>query len=284
MAAKSANRQIDMTQSDPYVLSRNHVKVHGTGSDVLLYAHGFGCNQTMWNSVMSAFATTHKQVLFDYVGSGQSDLAAFNATRYSSLDGYASDVLDVCDALGLEEGVTFVGHSVSSSIGILASIRRPKLFKRLVLLGPNPCFVNHPQDYVGGFERQDLEELLELMDKNYIGWAHYLAPVVAGPDGGDTVSGNLSESFCSTDPVVARIFAQATFFADNREDLKSVTRPCLILQHRQDSLAPLAVGNYLHQHLRDSTLKVLEAAGHCAHMSHPELVVSAIRDFIEQPG
>lgn len=273
-----------MTRSNPNILLRNHVNVYGSGPDVLLYAHGFGCNQTMWNAVTPAFATTHKQVLFDYVGSGQSDLAAFDTTRYGSLDGYASDVLDVCDALGLQKGVTFIGHSVSCSIGILASIRRPELFKQLVLLGPNPCFVNHAPDYLGGFERTDLQELLDLMDKNYIGWAQYLAPVVAGPDGGVTVSGKLSESFCSTDPVVARIFAQATFFADNREDLLSVTRPCLILQHRQDSLAPLAVGNYLHQRLRGSTLKILEAAGHCAHMSHPDLVIRAIREFVDQPS
>lgn len=272
-----------MTQITPNVLVRNHVHVKGTGPDVLLYAHGFGCNQTMWDAVTPEFATTHKQVLFDYVGSGQSDISAFDATRYSSLDGYAQDVLDVCDALGLNEGITFIGHSVSSSIGILASIRRPKLFKQLVLLGPNPCFVNHAPGYVGGFERKDLQELLELMDKNYIGWAQYLAPVIAGPDGGVTVSGKLSESFCSTDPVVARTFAQATFFSDNREDLPFVTRPCLILQHRQDSLAPLAVGNYLNQHLHGSTLQILEAAGHCAHMSHPKLVVKAIRNFVERP-
>jgi sigma-B regulation protein RsbQ len=264
------------------VLVRNHVHIKGTDQNVLFYAHGFGCNQTMWDAVTPAFAATHKQVLFDYVGSGQSDISAFDSTRYSSLDGYAQDVLDVCDALGLQEGVTFIGHSVSCSIGILASIRRPKLFKQLVLLGPNPCFVNHAPEYVGGFERKDLQELLELMDKNYIGWAQYLAPVVAGPDGGVTVSGKLSESFCSTDPVVARIFAQTTFFSDNREDLPFVTCPSLILQHRQDSLAPLAVGDYLHRHLSGSTLQILEAAGHCAHMSHPELVVKAIRDFIER--
>lgn len=271
-----------MARIETNVLLRNHVRTKGTGSNVLLYAHGFGCNQTMWDAVTPAFVNSHKQVLFDYVGSGQSDIASFDATRYSSLDGYAQDVLDVCDGLGLKEGVTFVGHSVSSSIGILASIRRPKLFTKLILLGPNPCFVNHAPDYVGGFEREDLQGLLELMDKNYIGWAQYLAPVVAGPDGGVAVSGKLSESFCSTDPVVARTFAQATFFSDNREDLPLVSRPCLILQHRQDNLAPLAVGHYLHQNLRGSTLQILEAAGHCAHMSHPELVVKAIRDFDEQ--
>jgi len=272
-----------MTLIDTKVLERNHVRVRGIGSKVLLYAHGFGCNQTMWDAVTPAFDTSHKQVLFDYVGSGNSDISAFDVSRYSSLNGYAQDVLDVCDALGLQEGVTFVGHSVSSSIGLLASIRRPTLFKQLILLGPNPCFVNHAPDYVGGFEDNDLQELLELMDKNYIGWAQYLAPVVSGPDGGVAVSGKLSESFCSTDPVVARKFAQVTFFADNRGDLPLVTRPCLILQHRHDSLAPLAVGTYLHEHLNGSTLQILEVAGHCAHMSHPELVVNAIRNFVERP-
>jgi sigma-B regulation protein RsbQ len=272
-----------MTHIGINVLERNNVRTKGTGKDVLLYAHGFGCNQTMWDAVTPAFATSHTQVLFDYVGSGQSDISAFDVDRYSSLNGYAQDVLDVCDALGLQDGVIFVGHSVSSSIGLLASIRRPTLFKQLVLLGPNPCFVNHAPDYLGGFDRKDLQELLELMDKNYIGWAQYLAPVVAGSDGGVVVSGKLSESFCSTDPVVARTFAQTTFFADNRKDLPLVTRPCLILQHRQDNLAPLSVGHYLHEHLNGSSLQILDVVGHCAHMSHPDLVVKAIRNFVEQP-
>jgi sigma-B regulation protein RsbQ len=265
------------------IIQRNNVTVRGSDGPVLLYAHGFGCNQNMWDRITPAFAGTHRQVLFDYVGSGQSALSAFDPVRYSRLDGYAQDLLDVCDALDLTRGVTFIGHSVSASIGLLASIARPELFERLVLLGPSPCFLNHPPDYLGGFEREDLEGLLALMDQNYMGWANYLAPVVAGSSG-ERVAGELSNSFCSTDPLVAKVFARATFFADNRADLARVTRPSLILQHRDDALAPLAVGQYLADHLPDSVLEVLDVSGHCAHMSDPALVIGAMQRYFARPS
>lgn len=268
------------------VLKRNNVDVLGDQGPVLLYAHGFGCHRDMWNAVLPAFAQTHRQVIFDYVGSGNADRSAFDPRRYADLRGYAQDVLEICDALGLADGVTFVGHSVSCSIGLLASIERPALFDRLILVGPSPCFLNDPPGYLGGFEREDLEGLLTLLDQNYMGWAQYLAPVVAGASGGEPVAGTLNESFCSTDPAVARVFARATFFADNRADLPRVSRPTLLLQHRKDTLAPLGVGEYLHAHLRDSTLQVLDVEGHCAHLSNPALVVDAMRDYLaaSQPG
>lgn len=272
-----------LLESHLNVLNRNNVHVQGNNGPVLLYGHGFGCNQTMWNQVTPYFESTHRQVLFDYVGSGKSDLASFDVKRYSSLQGYAQDVLDVCDALGLSNGVTFVGHSVSCSVGFLASIARPELFDRLVLLGPSPCFLNHPPDYLGGFEREDLEALLSLMDQNYIGWANYLAPVVSGETEAGALTGELSDSFCSTDPTVARVFAQTTFFSDNRADLPLVSRPCLILQHREDALAPLGVGEYMHANLQGSTLKVLDVAGHCGHMSQPFLVAEAMRNYFNNP-
>lgn len=265
------------------ILRRNNVHVLGDSGPVLLYAHGFGCQQTMWSRITPAFADGYRQVLFDYVGSGKSDLAAFDSQRYSSLHGYAQDLLEVCDALGLHSGVTFIGHSVSCSIGLLASIARPGLFDRLVLLGPSPCFLNDPPDYQGGFEREDLQGLLELMDQNYIGWAQYLAPVVSGQAAGAPASvptAELTDSFCSTDPVVARVFAQTTFFADNRADLPKVTRPCLVLQHRVDALAPLSVGDYMHRHLQGSSLQILDITGHCGHMSHPAEVIAAIRNYL----
>ncbi len=264
------------------ILERNNVKILGDHGSVVLYAHGFGCSQDMWKLVTPAFASTHRQVLLDYVGSGGSDRAAFDPTRYADLKGYARDVIEVCEALGLKDGVTFVGHSVSCSIGLLASIERPTLFDRLVLLGPSPCFLNDPPGYLGGFEREDLEGLLALMDQNYMGWAQYLAPVVAGAAGEGAVASTLAESFCSTDPAVARVFAQATFFADNRADLPKVSRPSLLLQHRKDNLAPLGVGDYLHARLPRSTLRVLDVAGHCAHLSNPELVIDAMRDYFAQ--
>lgn len=264
------------------VLARNNVHVTGLEHQpTLLYAHGFGCSQHMWRQITPAFEATHRQVLFDYVGSGQSQLDAFDAARYSELKGYAQDVIEVCDALGLEQGVTFVGHSVSCSIGLLASLTRPALFERMVLIGPSPCFINHPPDYLGGFERADLEGLLKLMDQNYMGWASYLAPVVAGLSGAKAAAGELSDSFCSTDPYVAKCFAQATFFADNRTDLARVRRPCLILQHAEDALAPVGVGEFMHQQLAGSQLKVLGVTGHCAHMSNPDLVVAAMRDYVD---
>ncbi len=264
------------------IVKRNNVHVIEPGRDaapLLLYAHGFGCSQHMWRGITPAFEGTHRQVLFDYVGSGQSDTTAFDPAKYANLKGYAQDVLDVCDALGIESGVNFVGHSVSGSIGMLAAMRRPELFQRLVLVGPSPCFLNHPPDYLGGFDRDDLQGLLDLMDQNYMGWASYLAPVVAGGPQADSVGGELSESFCTTDPKMARVFAQATFFADSRNDLSYVSQPCLILQHRNDALAPLSVGEYLERNLRNGTLEVLDVTGHCAHMSHPYLVVDAMQRY-----
>ncbi|MBA4255545.1 MAG: sigma factor SigB regulation protein RsbQ [Polaromonas sp.] len=265
------------------VLLRNHVQVLGQTGPALVYAHGFGCNQHMWDRITPAFAATHRQVLFDYVGSGQSDPTAFSAKRYGQLHGYAQDLLDVCDALDLKRGVTLVAHSVSCSIGMLAAIQRPALFGSLVMIGPSPCFLNDPPGYTGGFEHQDLQDLLSLMDQNYMGWAHYLAPVVAGEDARGAVTAELSDSFCSTDPVLARVFAEATFFADNRADLPKVPTHCLILQHRHDALAPTSVGDHLHQHLPQSTLKVLDVRGHCAHMSHPQLVIDALQAHLARP-
>jgi sigma-B regulation protein RsbQ len=264
-------------------LITNNVKVLQGNSNVVLYAHGFGCNQSMWDRVTPGFKN-NTQVLFDYVGSGQSDMAAFDAEKYASLNGYAQDVLDVCDALGLTQDVIFVGHSVSCCIGILASIARPELFAKLVLLSPNPCFINHSPDYIGGFEKADLEDLLALMDQNFIGWGNYLAPVVTGQGESSEVTAELTGSFCSTDPRAAKVFARSTFFSDNRADLPKVTRPCLILQNRSDTLAPVSVGEFMHAQMIGSTLQVLEVHGHCAHMSAPALVIEAMQAFLATPA
>lgn len=256
-----------------------HVNQH---APVLLYAHGFGCNQEVWQLLTPAFSSTHRQILFDYVGSGSSDARAFDPDRYGSLQGYVQDLIEVCDALGLSNNVTFVGHSVSCSIGILASIQRPELFSQMILVGPSPCFLNDPPDYRGGFEREDLEALLELMDQNYIGWAQYFAPLVAGADSDRATASQLSGSLCSTDPVMARLFAQATFFSDIRENLWRCTTPCLILQHLGDALVPLLVGDYLKAHLKDSRLEVMDVTGHCAHMSHPHLVAAIVHQYLSR--
>ena len=261
------------------VISRNNVKVLGTGTQPMLLAHGFGCDQNMWRFLTPAFERDYRIVLFDYVGSGKSDLNAYDPARYSSLEGYAQDVLDVCDALQFEK-VIFVGHSVSSVVGILASIQRPDLFERLVMVGPSPCYINHPPDYVGGFDRDDVVGLLDLMDKNYIGWANYLAPAIMKNADRPELTAELETSFCSTDPKIARRFAEATFFADNREDLPKVAVPSLIMQCSDDAVAPVEVGEYMHRHLPTSTLRVMRATGHCPHMSNTEETIETIRDYL----
>jgi len=266
---------MDLAQS-ARVRQRHHVQVHGEGP-TLVYAHGFGCSQGMWDGLTPHFAATHRQVLFDHAGAGHADPAAFDPRRHGTLEGYTDDLLDVVRAVAPPEGVVLIAHSVSCSIGMMAARREPGLFRSLVLIGPNPCFVNHPPDYAGGFERADLAGLLDLMDHNYVGWASTLAPLVAGDGGGPGVASRLEASFCSTDPSAARIFAAATFYADNRDDVAHVRTPTLLLQHRHDALAPVAVGRWLQSHLPDARLEVLDVAGHCAHMSHPALVADAMR-------
>jgi sigma-B regulation protein RsbQ len=268
------------TDSRADVLARNNVTVSGRGTRPMLFAHGFGCDQHMWRWVAPAFEDDHRVVLFDYVGAGRSDRAAWSPERYGTLDGYAQDVLDVVHALDLRD-VVFVGHSVSSMIGVLAANREPERFAHLVMVGPSPRYVNEAPDYVGGFERADIEGLLETMDRNYIGWANFLAPAIMKNAERPELAGELTESFCSTDPVVARRFAEATFFADNRADLPRVTVPSLVLQCADDMIAPTAVGEYVHRTTPGSTLRLMEATGHCPHMSHPEETIRLVREYLQ---
>lgn len=260
------------------VTSRNNVKVFGRGTQPMVFAHGFGCDQNMWRYVTPAFEKDYRIVLFDYVGSGKSDARAYDARRYATLDGYADDVLDILAALDLRD-VIFVGHSVSSMIGVLAANREPERFDRLILVGPSPRYVNDPP-YVGGFERADLEGLLDVMAKNYLGWASYLAPVIMKNSDRPELTRELEESFCSTDPRIARRFAEATFFADNRADLPKLSRPALILQCSDDAIAPAEVGEYVHRNLANSTLTQLRATGHCPHLSDPDETIAAMRAYL----
>ncbi|MEP7212985.1 MAG: alpha/beta hydrolase [Acidobacteriota bacterium] len=264
---------------DREILIRNNVKVTGSGTQPMMFAHGFGCDQNMWRFVTPAFEQDHKIVLFDYVGSGKSDPKAYDPHRYATLSGYADDVIEICSALGLENTV-FVGHSVSSMIGVLASIKRPDLFERLIMIGPSPCYINDADGYVGGFEREEIEGLLDMMDKNYIGWANFLAPVVTKNADRPELAAELEESFCSTDPVTARAFARATFLSDNRADLAEFRLPSLIMQCSDDAIAPNEVGEYLHRTLNDSVLEVMSANGHCPHMSHPEETVQIMKKYL----
>ncbi|MFC0471378.1 alpha/beta fold hydrolase [Halalkalibacter kiskunsagensis] len=263
------------------ILSRNNVKVIGNGTQSIIFAPGFGCDQSVWTSVATALSDEYQIILFDYVGSGNSDLRAYDMNRYSTLDGYAQDVLDVCRALDLKEAV-FVGHSVGSMIGMLASLSHPHYFSHLIMLGPSPCYLNDPPDYYGGFEKEQLLGLIEMMEKNYIGWATVFAATLLNNTNRPEIKSELAERFCSTDPIIARQFAEVTFFADNRKDLAKVTVPSLILQCSDDIIAPSVVGQYLYQHLPDSTLVKMVATGHCPHMSHPEETVQVIRHFLKE--
>jgi sigma-B regulation protein RsbQ len=260
------------------VLARNNVKVFGRGTRPMLFAHGFGCDQHMWRFITPAFENEYRIVLFDYVGAGKSDLTAYDERRYAALDGYATDVLDICRALELERAI-FVGHSVSAMVGILAANREPERFEHLILIGPSPRYVNDV-GYVGGFERSDIEALLETMDKNYIGWANYLAPAIMQNADRPELGQELAESFCSTDPVMARQFAETTFFADNRKDLAALRVPSLILQCSQDIIAPREVGEYVHRQLENSTLRIMQATGHCPHMSAPDETIALMREYL----
>ncbi len=261
------------------IITRNNISIHGSGETTLLLAHGFGCDQNMWRFMLPALIPHYKVVLFDYVGSGNSQLSYYNQERYSSLQGYAQDVLEICEALNLSD-VIFVGHSVSSMIGIIASIKQPAYFKRLVMVCPSPCFLNIKPDYFGGFEKVDLEELLGLMDKNYIGWANYLSPLVMGGSQSDELIGELSGSFCSTDPLIAKSFAEATFFSDYRYLLKDAKHPVIIFQSARDALASVDIGNYMQQQLPEAKLCIIDAEGHCLHMTQPEIVNQHLREYI----
>jgi sigma-B regulation protein RsbQ len=262
------------------VLKRNNVRTYGHGTQPILFAHGFGCDNNMWRFVTPAFEKDYQVVVFDYVGSGNSDLTAYNKDRYASLDGYAQDVLDICNALQLKD-VIFVGHSVSSMIGMLAAIKEPQFFAKVIMIGPSPCYIND-NNYTGGFKRQDIESLLETMEKNYIGWSNFLAPAIMGNSDRPALGQELVDSFCSTDPIIARQFAEVTFFSDNRKDLHQLKTPTLILQCAEDIIAPKEVGEFLYKQLPNSELVFLQATGHCPHMSAPEETISAITDYLNK--
>ena len=244
----------------------------------MLFAHGFGCDQGMWRFVEPAFRADHRTVLFDHVGAGNADLASYDPVRYDSLGQYADDVIDICRGLGLEQ-VVFVGHSVSAMIGVLAAIKAPQLFSRLVLICPSPCYIDDG-DYVGGFSRDDIAGLIDFLDDNFVAWSGAMAPTIMGNPERPELGQELESSFCRTDPTAARQFARVTFLSDNRRDLGLLRTPALILQTADDAIAPPAVGRYLQQALGGSTLVQMAARGHCPNLSAPQETVAAIRDYL----
>ena len=260
-------------------LARNNVTEHGhPDGQPMLFAHGFGCDQNMWRLVWPRFEGSYRVVLFDHVGAGGSDLSAYDPERYSSLRGYAQDVLEICRELDLRD-VIFVGHSVSAMIGVLAAAEEPDRFARLVLVGPSPRYIDD-EGYVGGFSQEDIEGLLESMDSNYLGWSSQMAPVIMGNEDRPELGEELTNSFCRADPEIARRFARVTFMSDNREDLGRVDVPSLVLQCSSDAIAPEAVGRYVERELPDARLVMLDAVGHCPNLSAPDETAEAIEEFL----
>jgi sigma-B regulation protein RsbQ len=265
--------------SEDTVRARNNVVEHGLdGAQPMVFAHGFGCDQNMWRFVWPEFADEHHVVLFDHVGAGGSDLAAYDPRRYASLEGYAADVVELCRELELWD-VIFVGHSVSAMIGVLAAASEPARFARLVLVGPSPRYIDD-DGYVGGFRRPDIEALLSSLESNFLGWSSTMAPVIVGNDDRPELGEELTNSFCRTDPAIAADFARVTFLSDNRADLSRVRIPSLVLQCSDDAIAPEPVGRYVHEHLAGSEYVLLEATGHCPNLSAPAETVAAIRAFL----
>jgi sigma-B regulation protein RsbQ len=257
---------------------RNNVRIAGTGPEAMMFAHGFGCDQNMWRYVAPAFEDRFRTILFDHVGAGGSDLKAYEPQKYSTLSGYADDIVEIGIELGLGDAV-FVGHSVSAMIGLLASLKAPGMFKKLVMVGPSPRYIDD-EDYVGGFQAQQIAELLDFLGENHMGWSAAMAPAIMGNADRPELGEELTNSFCRTDPDIAKEFARVTFNSDNRTDLGKVTIPTLILQCREDVIAPIVVGEYVHKHIPNSELVILKATGHCPNLSAPDEVIAAMRGFV----
>lgn len=261
-------------------VDRHNVAATGpVDAQPMLFVHGFGCDQNMWRYVVPRFEDRYRCIRFDHAGAGAADPDAYDVERHSSLDGYASDVIDICDELSLTD-VVFVGHSVSAIIGVLAANRRPDLFAHLVLIGPSPRYIDD-DDYVGGFSDSDIDGLLESLESNYLGWSAQMAPVIMANEDRPELGEELTESFCRADPEIQRRFARVTFLSDNRDDVSSVPVPCLVLQCRNDAIASEQVGRWVHAHLPTSTFTLLDASGHCPNLSAPDQTADAIEAYLE---
>jgi sigma-B regulation protein RsbQ len=258
---------------------RHNAQVSGEAEQAMVFAHGFGCDQNMWRYVAPAFDGDFRTILFDHIGAGGSDLSAYDPVRYATLDGYADDVVNLCRELDVRGGV-YVGHSVSAMIGILASKKAPELFEKLVLVGPSPCYIDDGENYSGGFTRAQIDELLEFLDSNHMGWSNAMAPVIMGNADRPELGEELTNSFCRTDPEIAKAFARATFLSDNRADLVDVPARVLVLQCSDDVIAPQHVGEFVHRSLSGSEFVLMEATGHCPNLSAPEETIAAIRAFV----
>lgn len=260
------------------IIKRNNITIHGDGNKPMLLVHGYGCDQNMWRFITPKFKADYQIILIDLVGSGKSDENAYDYNKYNSLEGYADDIVEICDALGLED-VNFVGHSVSAMIGTLASLKRPDLFKKLIMISPSARYIND-DDYFGGFSKKDIDELLETLDSNYLGWSSSMAPVIMGNADRPELAEELEHSFCQTNPEIAKHFAKVTFLGDNRKDLDKLTTDTLILQCKSDVIASIEVGEYVHNHIPNSKFVILDATGHCPHLSAPSETIEAMKQYL----
>jgi sigma-B regulation protein RsbQ len=259
---------------------RHNINVIGQGPIDMIFAHGYGCDQNMWRLITPAFADRYRIILYDLVGSGLSDLGAYDREKYGTLEGHARDVLAI--AAEVARGpVVFVGHSVSAMIGLLAGVAEPARFLSQVMIGPSPCYINDDQ-YKGGFERADIESLLDTLDSNYLGWASAMAPKIMGAPDQPELGVELTNSFCATDPEIAKHFARVTFLGDNRADVPKLATRSLVVQSSDDLIAPRIVGEYMARTLPNATLRLVENIGHCPHLSAPGAIIETMREFLGQ--
>ncbi|RBO82333.1 alpha/beta fold hydrolase [Marinomonas aquiplantarum] len=282
----SGNHKMILDQAE--ITKRNNVKILGEGQKIMIMAHGFGCNQTMWRFLLPQLTPHYKIVLFDYVGCGSSDCQAYREERYNCLDGYAQDIIEICDAFDLQDCI-FVGHSISATIGWIINQQRPELISHHIMVCPSPCFINIDDNYSGGFDMQDLEGLIGLMSQDYLGWGQYLAPIVMGSELPDDASQadekesmvwELLNSFCAMDVTFSLPFAKACFYSDNRHLLKHINRPSLILQSSDDLLVNLNVAEFMANEIPDNQLDIIESKGHCLHMTNPANVMESMKRFL----
>ena len=260
------------------LVERHSITTLGQGEKTMIFVHGYGCDQNIWRLLTPYFKQTHTLVLYDQAGSGKADPGAYDKTRHASLEGYADDLIAISQMLG-RGPLIVVAHSVGATIALLAARRRPELFDQLVLIGPSPCYLNDG-DYAGGFDRAGLEEILEFLQINLVGWSAQMAPVIMGNPERPELAAELEASFCRNDPVIAHLFARVAFLSDHRTALAAVATPALILQSDDDVIAPLTVGTYMHAVMPDAELVILQSAGHCPHVSAPDLVAAAMRDYL----
>ena len=260
------------------LVKKNNITVQGTASKVMLFVHGYGCDQNIWRFITPHFKDTYKIVLIDLVGSGKSDESAYDYDKYNSLEGHADDIINICDALNLED-VCMVSHSVSTMIATLAAVKKPAFFKKLIMIGPSPRYINDAA-YFGGFDKKDIDDLLETVDSNYLGWSSAMAPVIMDNLDRPELAAELEASFCQNNPEIAGHFAKVTFLGDNRKDLKKLTTDTLIIQSKTDAIASLEVGKFVNENIANSKLVVLETIGHCPHLSAPNKTIEAIKKYL----